>query len=426
MTEVKEIFYNIFWKTQACRNLFLLSKEELLDTKTIELEGIRTSVSFPRIIISNIDKNDESHQVIKFRTETERIKTENRIASKVAYYTPIIEAFIESKFGKGLQQLAKDLNQSPHSFLKLAAKLLLSNDKNREEIIIKQLQKYSVIGKHINTIAELETYFSKEGLEKGLKGVMTEQNVRNLFEVIKSIKDVYVTHNYSDLYSSNQVLVNALLDQDNFESRIKLFKILYESQVLLDSNEDAFIQCMHCNPGTFKGIMQVRMNPSFLSNLMCPACSNPLTYHVPYELAPDIYSIVKTQDGLLLDALCNLLDRKKMSFNCNVKRLNDIEFDCIHQTRGKIIYIECKMYKMHPTAEKLESKLKEHFTKLINDITRAEQKIESAYPILLVNIPDDSLLDNVLIELKQNQPNELVKKGRILNLNQLEKIINEL
>lgn len=77
MTEVTQIFYNLFWQDKACQNLFLLSKEELLDTKRLELEGVSTSISLPRIIISNIqDKEDFNHKTIRLRNETNNIRTE--------------------------------------------------------------------------------------------------------------------------------------------------------------------------------------------------------------------------------------------------------------------------------------------------------------------------------------------------------------
>ena len=40
MSEIKKKFYNLFWKNKSCQNLFLLSKEEFLDTKEVDLFNI--------------------------------------------------------------------------------------------------------------------------------------------------------------------------------------------------------------------------------------------------------------------------------------------------------------------------------------------------------------------------------------------------
>ena len=74
MDNIIEIFYNFFWKNKACRNLFLLSKEELLDTKKIPFGDKETSLSLPRIIISNIqEKDDFTHETIRIRNENQNI-----------------------------------------------------------------------------------------------------------------------------------------------------------------------------------------------------------------------------------------------------------------------------------------------------------------------------------------------------------------
>ena len=149
MSEIKKIFYNIFWQNQACRNLFLLSKEELLDTKGIDSDEGELSVSFPRIIISNISPTDQHHETIRYRTESSIIRSEAHLSNKFKAYEPLITNFIQSKFGKSLEKFAKDVNESPGKILKLIAKGILANPERREQILIKTLQEYGFIGKQI-------------------------------------------------------------------------------------------------------------------------------------------------------------------------------------------------------------------------------------------------------------------------------------
>lgn len=51
MSEIKKVFYNLFWQNQSCQNLFMLSKEELLETTTIGEGENAFSYSLPRITI---------------------------------------------------------------------------------------------------------------------------------------------------------------------------------------------------------------------------------------------------------------------------------------------------------------------------------------------------------------------------------------
>jgi hypothetical protein len=423
MSETKEIFYNLFWQSQACKNLFLLSKEELLDTKAIEIEDASASVSFPRIIVSNVIRNDDNHEKIRFRTEANIIKSENSISNKLKFYEPLISNFIESKFGKALEKFAIDFNQSPTRFLKLTAKIILSNDVNREKIIIQELQNYGFIGKHIKAFDQLEKYISKEGVNKNLKALITEENVWNLFEFLKAAKDIYTNQVYKDFYSSNQILVNSLNKEDNFENRLKLFNHLFESGVLYSSLEDSYLECTHCNPGVFRGILQLKLNPLKLRNLKCPGCENALTYYVPYELHPDIYNVIKSKDGLLLDAFCHYLLSKKVFFQCNVIKLTDIEFDCIISLKEKITIVECKMYKLNTTKERLTSKLKEHFSRLVGNVMRVkEYDPAKTVLVLLVNIPDQELLEAVTHDVKNQNEISIFQAAMILNIHAIERI----
>ncbi len=424
MSEIKEIFYNLFWQNKACQNLFLLSKEELLDTKNLDFEGNSASVSLPRIIISNIEsKEDFTHETIRIRNENINIRTENLLNSKIELYTPLITNFLEGKFGKSLEKVINDFNHDPWKLIGKAVTLFIDGEDNFEKTIIEFLQEYGFIGKQIKSFVDLEHYFQKEAISKNVKSILSENNIWNFLEFLKAIKDIYVNESYRSLYNSNQILVNALYNTDNFHSRLHLFSLLFESGIISPSNEDAFIECASCQPGTYRGVFQLKINPKKLKELKCPVCSTELTYYVPYELHRDIYNIVKLQDGLLQDALCNLLTFNKVEFKTNQKYLKDIELDCIYKYDQAIYVVECKMYKISTTRDKLKKKVRAHFGKLVSDITRikegAKKNKENIRPTLLVNIIDNEFLSEIERELKEQNKDEISQITRIVNLSQL-------
>lgn len=53
MSIIKKKFYHLFWNNPSCQNLFLLSKEELLETRIFGNEEFSFSFSTNRIIVSN-------------------------------------------------------------------------------------------------------------------------------------------------------------------------------------------------------------------------------------------------------------------------------------------------------------------------------------------------------------------------------------
>ncbi len=421
---MREIFYNLFWQNKACQSLFLLSKDELLDTKKIDIEGSSTSVSLPRMIISNIEsKGDFTHETIRMRNENISIRNEISLNSKIELYSPLITNFIEGKFGKSLEKVVNDFNKNPWKLLGKGLSLFVDGEENFEKSIIEFLKEYDFIGKHINSFVDLEHYFQKEAISKNAKSILSESNIWNLLEFMKSIKDIYVNESYKSLYNSNQILVNALYNTDNFTSRLHLFNLLFESGVIYSSNEDAFIECVNCEPGTYRGVFQLKINPKKLNGLKCPVCNSELTYYVPYELHSEIYNIVKRSDGLLQDALCYILSKNHIDYKINQKYLNDIEVDCLYKFNNAIGFVECKMYKINTTKDKLASKVREHFGKLVSDVTRVRDfhkgSKENLHPVLLVNIADIEFLTQIEIELKKVNLDEISQKTRILTLSQI-------
>lgn len=425
MSEIRKKFYNIFWQNKSCQNLFLLSKEEFLESKTFGSEKEPYTFSTNRVIISNAqDVNSEAFETIKYRTENHNIDLDISINQKIEDLTPIIEHFFNSKFKKAFDKFIQDFeNKGWKLIIKIFA--IIANEQNREKKIMNLLQEYGFIPKNLNSFKDLETYFEKQLLPSKKNEFINENTINTFFEAIKFGKELYVNHSYKKLYTTNQILVNTLNIEDNFESRLNSFHLLYESKIIKPSKEDSFIDCSHCEPLTYRGVFQLKLNPKKLKNLKCPVCSNELTYFVPYELDKEIFEIVKSQDGLLLDAYCEVLKSNNYQYQTNVKFLNNIEVDCIFKDNNYTYFVESKMYKQNTTKDKIKSKVREHFGKLIQDTERLllidEFKNIAIKPILLVNIIDKELISEVEIELKQTNLNSIAQSIRILNMSMISK-----
>lgn len=400
MSTIKKKFYNIFWKEKSCRNLFLLSKEELLDSHQLTWTDKPIYYSHPRIIVSNTDRLEEGTlDIIRFRTDNHNYEMEGTFEQKMEQFEPILKEFYETKLKKRFSKFITTIEERPFKLLVDVFFGLIGD--NLEDNTIELMQKYELIGQNINNFEELKSFVQKEFLSKKNE-LITEDNIIVIETLLSFAKNFYANHAYQRLYNSNQILVGALHEEDDFSSRIRLFRLLYESKIISASNEDAFVECTSCEAGVYRGIFNIRIAPDKLKNLKCPICANPLNYFVPYSLHPDIYKVVKQQDGLLLDALCEILNENGEKYQTNVRVLDDIEIDCLVYSDSEAIFIECKMYQS-TSKEKIKSKLKKHFFKLLDDYKRLEEKRDGDrreyMAVLLVNISDTEFLRAVEEEL---------------------------
>lgn len=425
MPITKKKFYHLFWNNPSCQNLFLLSKEELLETRIFGNEEFSFSFSTNRIIVSNAQDNEnELIDTIKTRSELYNMEIDSLLNDKLESLTPIIEQFFNSKFKKSIEKVGKDIEKKPFNFLAKILKIAF-DEENREIKTIEFLQGYGFVRKNLNSFKEIEASIGKSLIPSKNNELINEKTIYTFFEGVKFIKELYVNHSYKNLYNTNQVLINTLNSEDNFQSRIKLFGDLYDSKIITPSKDDAFIECSHCDPLTYRGVFQLRLNPKKLKDLKCPVCSNELTYFVPYELHDDIYKSVKSHDGLILDALCDKLSSNGTLFQLNRKFLNDIEIDCIFKVDAKVYIIETKMYKQNNTAEeKLVSKIKEHYSKLVKDVERIESNEEfqglEIIPLLLTNINNQNVLRTSQQYFKADfLESKYYNIGNIINLNLL-------
>ena len=271
MSLVREKFYNLFWQDKTCQNLFLLSKEELLETSTFGTQQNSYSYSSNRIIISNSAEGSGDSMTIKFRNENTLITLDKNLEERIDYFKPIVESFLDQNFKKAFDKLHHDMD---HKGWSLVIKIvrLLTNEKRRETNIVKFLQEYGFVGKHINSFEEIEHYLESKFIPQKGNSLVNENNIKTFFEGIRFIKELYVNNSYKKLYNSNQVLINTLNSEDDFGSRISLFARLYEAGIISPSKQDAILECFHCEPGTYKGFFQLKLNPIKLREIKCPNC----------------------------------------------------------------------------------------------------------------------------------------------------------
>ena len=423
MTEIEKIFFNFFWQNKFCQNLFLLSKEELLETFEYEFEGQKGGYSLPRIIISNAkEKNEDLVETVKLRNENQKILFDETIEKRFTSLIKVFENLLETKLKGPVDNFIKYIEKKGIIGV-FRIILKLSDEKNREKNIIELLKEFKFIPPSINDYKSLEQYFKKSIIPKKGGEILTESNITTFFEGVKLIKDLYLTVYFKKLMETNQILVNSLSKEDDFENRIKLFHLLYESGIISSSSEDGLLECTNCKPGTFKGAIKLNIDPNKLEKLKCPVCNDHLTYFVPYNLHDDIFKIVKSKDGLLLDAYCKILNDKKYKYLTNQFYLGDIEIDCEFYDENNYYIVESKMYKINTSLNKLHIKIKKDLKDLIKKCIRLQKldrfSARSIKPILLVNIIDNDILNDCENIFKNNHPDTLYQNARILNINMI-------
>lgn len=423
------IFKQLFWQNKTCRNLFLLSKLELLDTKEISYDGSTTYVSFPRIILSNINKGDE-HELAKIniRSESNAIFNQGLIDQTMNLYQPIITKFLQDRLGNSFNKIIEEINKSPGKFVLKTFKLFMNDKEHIEGSVLDLLKSYEFIPRHLKSFNELDAYFHKETIHKKFKEIFSEENIFNLLEFLKSLKEIHNHYTYKSLYNSNQILVNALHSNDDFESRIKLFDLLYEAEVIMSSIDDSFVECTSCENGTYKGNLVIKINPSKLKNLTCPVCNKPLSYYVPFDMDEELFDMINSKDGLILYICEWLLKEKDLPSRCNITINPDIELDCVFEFNGINYVIETKMYKLSNDENRIHNKLRAHLGKLKSDVEIIKQMEEYQHlefvPILITNYNKVNGLSN--IEKAFNSENTSDIQVRLMDIEGFKKLITQI
>jgi len=416
MSEITTKFYNIFWQNKACQNLFLLSKEEFLDRDIIPNGNKQTIVAYPRLILSNNSKSEFDRQQVQNRRTNTEIELSNNLENKISGYVTLIENLYEGKLQKEIEAVINAIEKRPFKF---SRSLLIAFANGNSDKLLTILKDFKIVKPHIKSMDELEDFYKKL-FDKYYKQLINDSTVRTFNESIRKIKDQYTNYLHKKLVESNQITVDALSSFDNFKSRLELFELLYESNIIGSSEEDGFIECPECDPGTFYGSVKIKLKPRRTKKLICPACSAKLTYFIPYKLNGEIFKIVNSKDGLLLNALENLFDSNGIKYESNKIFGKDIEIDTCFEYNNCLHIIEVKMFKSeNTTPRKLKQKVKQALSKLNKDtseISTLDTKFQQILPILLVNIQNDSLISEIETELDD----EKLKAIPILNISNFE------
>lgn len=401
----------------------MLSKDELLEIEDYNNGAIKFYNN--KIIISNKDQSNSNDVVIN-RNDTSTILAENNMKKTFEKLEPMIKELLESNFGKAFKKLNYDIeNDGFELFLEFISALI--DSKNRDTKLLNLIKKYGFIRHNINSFQELGEHIESLFIPSKDGSIINPETIKIFNEVVKTIRELLANHAYKKLYSTNQILVNNLNKDDDYRSRLLMFSDLYDANIILSSKSNSFIECTNCDPEILKGIISLKINPKKLEKFTCPACNNELTYHATYELSNDIFELVKSKDGVLLNALSNMLNSNNIKHFNNCIYLNDIETDCWFEKDNTIYIVESKMFKINSSENKYRQKINESYGKLVNDILRLLEiqpfKNRKIQPILLVNILEQDMLNEYNQTLNEKNIDFKYQLPLIYNLRSLKSSI---
>ena len=72
----------------------------------------------------------------------------------------------------------------------------------------------------MNSFKEIEANIGKSLMPSKNNELINEKTIFTFFEGVKFIKELYVNHSYKNLYNTNQVLINTLNIEENFNQEL--------------------------------------------------------------------------------------------------------------------------------------------------------------------------------------------------------------
>lgn len=398
MTVISKQFFNIFWGSKVCRSIFLLHKTELLECKSVDIDGIEKEVFRPRIIVSNNFEKRETNTVLQLNADNLQLRVENSFDYKSKILKPKIEVLIEQKFGKSIKKLEADLSSKTKAlalFFKIAK--TLANSEKREKSSIELLQKYGFIGNQINSFEELGKYLESI-LKKNLKNIISEEHLFHFYDTLELARFYYYSVMSKSMLKSNKILVEALHDQEHYQNRLELLSLLQDSGILYAGQSETYFQCLNCQPGTAFGSALLNIRVKNLNKFKCPVCQTPFFYLAPLFINNEVYQKIINKDGLLLFAVGDALQQSNYKFEYNHIIKPDIEVDIIVWKYNHIHFlIEVKMFTLNSTERKLVQKIKKSLVEIKKQIDKLKgnKDYESVKYVLVTNIMDEALLKQV-------------------------------
>ncbi len=383
----REKFFNVFWKNKACQNLFLLSKDELLETTQVDIPDKKRLVYQPNIILSNFDQTHIKHELVEIKNTNQGIDIENQLTDKYEIYQKKVSAFFIKKYSNSIAKLEKDLNSPVKGLLLLRKIFNAFFSKNGEKIFLDILKKYQFIGNHIKSFDELGGKF-EVWIKKELRKIVNQENVINFYDTVNLAKKYYTNILFQKLNQSNQHITDALRDIDGFSDLTEVLDLLYDSGIITESENEAFFECTSCVGGTFKGSAYLKIKPKKLKDFTCPVCKNQVSYIIPYKIHDEIFEMLKSKDGMILFAIMDHLSSKKIPYESNVELGNDEIDIVIKNNLNSYLLVETKMFKQAQSFRNLQSKIKKAVSKLAKkrQLFSNKENCEVKESFLVVNL----------------------------------------
>lgn len=403
MSNTVKKFHNIFWQNKACRNLFLLNRDELLEHHEITLETLKRVVYSNVIVITNESERDSNFQLLETRVQNRNLDHEFSLEQKLSIYKPKFEKFFEEHYQKSFEKLEKDL-KNPLRLIPLFRKVCrLFDEKKFESALLDLLQEYYFVGQNVKNLEQLEIHFFGM-IKKHFGMIVNEETTFHFYDSIESIKNLYTNIIYTRLLKSKRIIAKYLDSKDNFQERLNMLDLLYEAKIIENVNQEAFFECTNCDQNIFKGTMYLKIRPNKLAKFKCPNCEKGVFYLAPYKLNEEIYKLITQNDGIIIHLLAEILNERKIKSETNIpvsELINgnyaNSEIDLAVKQDGVYKYVfETKM--LHANNEprkhikKIHSALNETYNlKEILEAKGEANKITRYY--LILNLDDEEIIN---------------------------------
>lgn len=402
-------FYNFFWSSEQCQNIFLLHKEQLLEKKEIELNSTKKAYYLQRFVLSNSLKKRKTAERIEQRIQNRNIDTDHtlNILATRNLDEEKIKRYFKQKFGEPLELISKTLDGNRLSQMKFFSEL--TSAFLSEARLIQFLKKYKLIAQDLNSLKEVGSHFEKLA-QSEFTAIINSDHFVDLFETADGLARYYDNYNFTNLIDADKFYTDVFYDNENFKNRLDLFDSLFEQGVLLGGHYKAYYECVECAINTFFGAMSLNVTPGKIK-LKCPNCNKEAFYIVPYKIDEAIFNDIKSKDGLLFHAVKNLLTSKQIIHQPNISLLNDIELDFQILNKSNLIthIIEIKMFKTDRPKDTTASNLRDGFRKFLNARNKLVEH-NSGYKnvsfIFLTNILNDTFLN----ELRESFSAEIINQ----------------
>lgn len=356
---VQQKFYNLFWSNEACQDMFLLHKEELLQKEEIPVGETKKHFYLKRFVISNSLKRPDAIPRIEKRLENRTIELNSSLQAKSDKNLPEvkIEEYFNKIFGQPIKLISEKLNGNSVTRIRFISEIFgaIASEKK----LMKFLKKYKAIPENIDTLKDLGKAFDSR-LETEMKQLLKSEHFADMMTAFDDIANHYSNYNYYSLLEAHDMHTDAKHDKELYKESLEMYDSLYECRAFEGGIYKAYYECTSCDINVFCGNVTLNVTPSKVK-LKCPNCSKEVFYLAPYKINDDIYNDIISKDGLLAEAVAYLLTTQKIAFSRNMCFTPDIELDFFVMNKENRVtdVVELKMYKLDRPEDVLISNLNE-------------------------------------------------------------------